>query len=109
MGLEHYFTLVIQAMDLGFVVPASILSAVLLMQRKPFGLLLACVMCMKGVTMLTALTAMVIVQKLAGVAMTAAELVVFPTANVLVIFGVLVFMRRIREPKTLNTKTQNKI
>ena len=45
-GLQHYTTLVIQVMDLGFVIPVSLLSAILLMKRKPFGLLLASVMCM---------------------------------------------------------------
>lgn len=97
-GLEHYTTFVIQAMDLGFVIPVSILSGILLLQRKPFGLLLASIMCMKGVTMLTALTAMVIFQMLAGVSLTVPEIVIFPTANVLVIFGVIIFMKRIQEP-----------
>ncbi len=96
--LEHYTTLVIQAMDLGFVIPISILSAILLMQRRPVGLLLSSVMCMKGATMLTSLTAMVISQALAGVEMSTAEIVVFPAANILVFIGVFVFMKKIREP-----------
>ena len=96
--LEHYTTLVIQAMDLGFVIPVSILSAVLLMKRRPLGLLLSSVMCMKGATMLTSLTAMVISQAIAGVQMSIAETVVFPVANILVLFGVFVFMKKIREP-----------
>jgi len=100
-GLQHYTTLVIQVMDLGFVIPVSILSAILLMKRKPFGLLLASVMCMKGVTLSTALTAMVIVQIIAGVSMTAAEVIIFPVANVLIIIGVLAFMKRIREPEQM--------
>lgn len=98
-GLEHYTTLVIQAMDLGFVIPVAILSAVWLMQRKAAGLLLSSVMCMKGATMLTSLTAMVISQALAGVKMTVAEMVVFPAANLLVLLGVFVFMKKIKEPE----------
>lgn len=97
--LEHYTTLVIQAMDLGFVIPISILSAVLLLRRRPAGLLLSSVMCMKGATMLTSITAMVINQALAGVPMSAAEIVIFPAANILVLFGVFIFMKRIREPE----------
>lgn len=34
VGLEHYTTLVIQALDLGFVVPASLLTAFLLLQEQ---------------------------------------------------------------------------
>jgi hypothetical protein len=97
--LEHYTTLVIQAMDLGFVIPVSILSAILLMRRKPVGLLLSSVMCMKGATMLTSLTAMVINQALAGIKMSVAEIVVFPVANILVLLGVFVFMKKIKEPE----------
>ncbi|WP_058303029.1 hypothetical protein [Gorillibacterium timonense] len=102
-GLEHYTTYIIQAMDLGFIIPVSILSAILLMQKKPLGLLLASVMCMKGVTMLTALSAMILFQWMADVPMTAAELVVFPAANVLVMVGVVVFLKRIREPEWKST------
>jgi hypothetical protein len=96
--LEHYTTLVIQAMDLGFVIPISILSAVLLMKRKPLGLLLASVMCMKGATMLTSLTAMVISQSRSGIEMSIAEMIVFPVANILVLIGIFVFIKKIREP-----------
>lgn len=101
--LEHYTTLVIQVMDLGFVIPVSILSAILLMQRKPFGLLLSCVMFMKGVTMLTSISAMIISQLLFGVQMATAELVIFPLANILVIFGAIVFMKQIKEPTKADT------
>jgi len=104
VGLQHYTTLVIQVMDLGFVIPVFILSTILLMKRKPFGLLLASVMCMKGVTLSTALTAMVIVQMMAGVPMAAAEIIIFPVVNVFIIIGVLIFMKRIREPEQLSTE-----
>jgi hypothetical protein len=97
-GLEHYTTLVIQAMDLGFVIPVSILSAILLIRREPVGLLLSAIMCMKGATMLTSLTAMVINQYAAGVKMTIAEIVIFPAANILVLVGVFIFMKKIKEP-----------
>jgi hypothetical protein len=101
-GLEHYTTLVIQVLDFGFVIPISILSAILFMYRKPVGLLLSSVMCMKGATMLTSLTVMIINQALAGVKMSIAEIVVFPVANLLVLFGVFVFMKKIKEPETVD-------
>lgn len=97
-GLEHYATLVIQGMDLGFVIPVSIFAAVQLLRRKAIGLLLSSVMCMKGLTMLTCLSAMVVSQVIMGVHLSAAEIIVFPAANILVFFGVYVFMKRIKEP-----------
>lgn len=96
-GLEHYTTLVIQAMDLGFVVPVSILSGILLLKRKPFGLLLASIMCVKGLTMLTALTAMIIGQLLSGVQVAAAEIILFPAFNLIVIVILVPLMKNIKE------------
>lgn len=107
-GLEHYTTLVIQVMDLGFVIPITFLSAILLMRRNPVGLLLSSIMCMKGATMLTSLTAMVINQALAGVKMSIAEIVVFPAANILVFLGVFVFMTKIKEPEDLELSSNKR-
>ncbi|ADU26840.1 hypothetical protein [Ethanoligenens harbinense] len=97
-GLEQYTTLVIQAMDLGFIVPVSWLTAILLLRKNPFGLLLGTVVCMKAATMLTALTAMVIGQVLAGVAVPAAVCVLFPAANAIAFVFLFVLLRTIKEP-----------
>ncbi|MNP69164.1 hypothetical protein D3C76_1652240 [compost metagenome] len=48
--------------------------------------------------MLTSLTAMVINQKLTGVDISVAEMVVFPAANLLVLLGIFAFMTKIKEP-----------
>lgn len=77
-GLESYTTLVIQALDLGLIVPLTILAGVLLVRRRPFGYLLAAVALLKGLTMATAVSAMAFGQVLAGVAVSPAELVIFP-------------------------------
>jgi hypothetical protein len=98
-GLEHYTTLVIQAMDLGFVVPTAILSGVLLRKRKPFGYLLSSVVFIKGLTMGTALTAMIIGQLIAGVEIGIAMIVIFPAINLLMVYCMFVIMKNIREPK----------
>lgn len=97
-GLEQYTTLVIQAMDLGFIVPVSWLTAILLLRKNPFGLLLGTVVCMKAATMLTALTAMVIGQVLAGVAVPAVVCVLFPAANAIAFVFLFVLLRTIKEP-----------
>jgi len=90
-GLEHYTTLVIQGMDLGFLVPTAILSGVMLLGRRPMGYLLTSVIVVKGVTMLTALSAMIGHMALMGVAMHPIEMAMFPVFNLLalVCFGLL--------------------
>lgn len=95
-GLDHYTTLVIQGLDLGFVVPAACLGGVLLIRRKPWGYLLSAVMLVKGFTMGLALSAMIVSQAAAAVAMSAGELVVFPMFSVLVVYFLWEFLRHIR-------------
>jgi hypothetical protein len=86
-GLEHYTTLVIQTLDLGFIVPAAMLSGVLLIKRKPFGYLLSSIIIIKGVTLLTAIIAMAIRMLFAGVKVSFIELILFSFSKN--IFGTL--------------------
>jgi hypothetical protein len=65
--LENTTTLVIQAMDLGLVVPLAILSGVLLLRQSPWGCLLASVALLKGVTLGLAVSTMSIIMALRGV------------------------------------------
>lgn len=97
-GLEHYTTLVIQGLDLGFMVPISWLTGILLLRKNPFGLLLGAVVCIKGATMLTALTAMIIGQIRAGAAVTAAECIVFPAFNLIAIGFLFALLGNVKEP-----------
>jgi hypothetical protein len=97
IGLESYTTLVIQALDLGIIVPAAILTGVLLLRRVPIGYLLAAVVLVLGFTMGAALTAMVIGQGLAGVAMSVAEIVMFPVFA-LIDSGLMVALLRSIQP-----------
>jgi hypothetical protein len=66
-GLESAITMVIQALDLGVIVPVSLITAVLLLQKRPWGYALACVLLFKILMMGTALIAMIISQTLAGI------------------------------------------
>ncbi len=94
-GLEHYTTLVIQGMDLGIVVPAAILSGILMIKRKPFGYLLSSVIIIKGVTMLTAISAMIVNMALKGVDMNLVEILVFPMFNLLAIICLILLFKNI--------------
>ncbi len=66
-GLESAITMVIQSLDLGVIVPTSIITAVLLLKNRPWGFTLAIVVLLKILTMGTALVAMVINQMREGV------------------------------------------
>src|SRR5574337_1791040 len=82
-ALENTTTLVIQAMDLGLIVPLAILSGMLLLRGSPWGYLLASVTLMKGLTMGLAVSAMGINMALNEVAVSPAELLMFPLITLL--------------------------
>jgi len=97
VGLEHYTTLVIQGMDLGIVVPTAFLSGILLIKRKPFGYLLSSVIIIKGFTMLTCISAMIINQALNRVVMNIVEVIAFPAFNLLAIICLALLMRNVNK------------
>jgi hypothetical protein len=96
-GLESYATLVIQVMDLGIIAPTAILTGVLLLRREPLGYVLAAVIQVFGVSMGAAVTAMLVGQALAGVPLTLAEIVIFPTLALVNIALIGLLLRSISE------------
>lgn len=101
LGLEHYTTLVIQGLDLGFIVPIALLSGVLIIKRKPLGYLLSSVIIMKGFTMGAALTAMIISQYLAGVSMSNIEIILFPMVSLVICYCLILLLKNINDKDTL--------
>jgi hypothetical protein len=77
VGLEHYTTLVIQGMDLGFIVPAGLITAFLLIKRRALGYLLSSVLIVKGTAMLIAISMMIINMIIQGVYVSWIEIVMF--------------------------------
>lgn len=65
--LENGITMVIQAMDLGLILPLASLAGILLLKRSAWGYLLSSVAVMKSLTMSIAVSAMGINQALQGV------------------------------------------
>lgn len=96
-GLEHYTTLVIQGMDLGIIVPAAFLSGILLVKRKSFGYLLSSIIIIKGITMLTAISAMILNQALHNVEMNIIEMVIFPIFNLVAIISLILLLKNSKE------------
>lgn len=97
IGLEHYTTLVIQAMDLGFIVPMALISGVLLLKRKAFGYLFTSIIIIKAITMLTSITAMMINSYLSGVAVNYMEVGIFSAFNILAIAAFIILMNNTNE------------
>ena len=90
VGLEHYSTLGIQTLDLGFVVPACYLGSYQLWKGTKWGYLLSMILLVKGVTMTAAVSAMTFLMRYNGVEFAFIEIVMFP---VLFLICVLVMGR----------------
>jgi hypothetical protein len=95
-GLESYTTLVIQVLDLGVMVPVAFLSAVLLLRKRPWGYLLSAVVCIKGVTMLSAISAMVVGQLIIGVSLSIGEILMMPSFAVVSIIMTIALLRNVK-------------
>lgn len=102
VGLEHYTTLVIQGMDLGFIVPTAVFSGISLLKRKPIGYLLSSVIIIKAITMLTAISAMILNSIRQGVSFSIVEGLAFPLFNLLAIYAFYLLMHHIKSPQKNN-------
>ena len=96
-GLESAITMVIQALDLGVIVPTSLITATLLLRKQPWGYALSSVMLLKILTMGTALIAMIINQIIDGVQVDPVTSVIFVLISISgIIFGIIA-LRNIRD------------
>lgn len=96
--LEHYTTLVIQALDLAVLLPLMVLTGALLVRRQSYGYLLAPVVLVKAATLLTSISSMMIGMLRAGVHVSMAELILFPMFNLAVIWCLIFVLRNAQEP-----------
>jgi biotin transporter BioY len=97
--LEHYTTLVIQALDLAFVVPTAILAGILLFRKKTFGYLLAPIIIIKAAALLMAITAMIVMQMIRGIEVDMVQVGVFLVFDLIIVVCLAIIMRNIKEPK----------
>ena len=77
VGLDNCTTLVIQAMDMGIIVPACFVIAYLLKIKHKLGFILGPVIIVKAVTLVTAVLAMAICMKILGVEVETASFLIF--------------------------------
>lgn len=95
--LENTTSFFIQAMDLGIIVPACLLSGILLLRRKPWGYLLTSVGLMKFLTMGAAVSLMGLNMMRVGVTVSVIELVIFPAITLANLVMVGVLLKNIQE------------
>lgn len=95
-GLEHYSTLTIQSLDLGFIVPACLVTGYLLKKGKQMGYLFSIVLVIKAVTMAAAVSTMAISMKLHSVEISNAELLVFPTIFCFCTFFMIKILKEVK-------------
>ncbi|NLG70751.1 MAG: hypothetical protein GX495_01740 [Chloroflexi bacterium] len=98
--LENYSTMVIQAMDLGLIVPLTFLSAALLLRRSAWGYLLASVSVMKFLTLGIAVSAMAINMARSGVAISPVELGMFPAITLMNLILAGLLLSSIQTPRS---------
>lgn len=96
-GLESYTTLVIQALDLGVIVPTALLTAVLLLKKNPWGYTLSSVLLCKAALFGAALIAMIVSQTLAGVPLEPVISALFVVIILVSVFLTFRMLRSIRE------------
>ena len=95
--LDNATTFVIQAMDLGLIVPLAVLSGILLLRRSAWGYLLSSVFVLKAIALGLAVSAMVVNMTLAGVPEGAGIAVPFLVITVLNLAAAVSLLKNISE------------
>jgi hypothetical protein len=97
VGLENASTLVIQAFDLGLIVPLGFLSGILLLRNEPWGYLLGSIFLFKGTTLVLAVFAMGLNMLRMGVAdASLIEVAIFGTFALLAVLFSMKVIRNIQ-------------
>jgi hypothetical protein len=94
-ALEGYTTLVIQAMDLGILVPLAILSSYLLLKKSNWGYLLSSIFLIKASLLGTAILSMILFMGLNGVELDPGQVIIFVLLTLAGIFISLSFYSKI--------------
>lgn len=96
-ALENTTSMFIQAMDLGIIVPFSVIAGVLLLRRTAWGYLLSAVGLMKFLTMGAAVSLMGLNMARVGASVSLIELVVFPIIALTNLLMVIFMLKGIKD------------
>lgn len=106
--VEHYTTLIVQGLDLGILLPAAAISAMLWLKQKPLGFLLAPVYYVFLSLIMSALTAKVLAMLLLGYNVIPVIFII-PLFNIITIAGAVAILKSIRStPYILQIKHYEK-
>ena len=98
--LNHYTTLIVQAFDLGLLLPICFVSGLLLIHKKPNGYLYATVYIVFLSILMTALTAKIIAMSI-NVVNVIPVIFIIPTINFVTILGVLLMLKNIKNNRQI--------
>lgn len=87
MVLEHYTTLVIQAMDLGLVIPLGLISGIQLLRRQKAGYFMTPIILIKGFMMLLAILVMIVNMKMNGTDVSLIQVLIIVSALLMFAFA----------------------
>jgi len=99
-ALENTTSMFIQAMDLGVIVPFSVLAGILLLRRTAWGYLLSSIALIKFITLGTAVSLMAVNMVRVGVPVSIVELVVFPGIALINLVMVFFLLRGVKDNQT---------
>jgi hypothetical protein len=97
-ALETYTTLVIQALDLGVIVPLAAITGTLLLKREAWGYTLASLVLIKGLTLGTGILSMVLFMALNGVEVVIPQVIMFIVLTVCALALSIVFYGKMKAP-----------
>lgn len=92
-------TMIVQALDLGLLVPLSVLTAVMLWQRRPVGYLLSTALAVKATVMALAISAMLLVAWRVEGELEVAPLLIFALATLASLWLGIRMFRSIKTPR----------
>lgn len=96
LGLEHYTTLVIQALDFGFFIPLAILGGIMLKKQKPLGYLLSPIIITKALMLGISILAMTINQYLKDSYFSPLETGIFVLAVTIIMICFILLFKNIK-------------
>jgi hypothetical protein len=97
-SVEHYTTMIIQAMDLGLVIPAMLIAGILTLRRNAIGYFLSVLLSIKLLTMLISITAMMIGMTNNSVPPSVVEMVLFGGFNAIAFVNVVFAIKSVKPP-----------
>ena len=107
-ALESYTTLVIQAMDIGIIFPATLIGGILILKGKEWGYTLVSILLIKASLLGTAIVSMIFFMAQKGVSPTVGQVIFFVIITAAGILISIAFYSRIKSPLYKNKYTEFK-